>query len=185
MLQNYGYVPFARRIKGVLKYIAAYQNRFANPKAEKQIRGYRQVYVGSTSKKVLRIGYSKEVSQHELYLIDETNDQLIDQHQYPEQNQEMIAGLYVGQALYVHLLFPINPDEPRAVSRDASIGEMRSWSEGKMKGSATPESQIKNYNDMPFGIELAVSVLTPVGVMNSAYMLSTGKDLFHPAYSPA
>ena len=146
------------------KYINTYQNQFRNPEAEKQIRGYRQVYVGSTSNKVLRIGYSKEVSQHELYLIDETNDQLIDQHQYPEQNQEMIAGLYVGQALYVHLLF----------------GEMHSWSEGKMKGSATPESQIKNYNDMPFGIELAVSVLTPVGVMNSAYMLSTGKDLFHP-----
>ena len=91
----------------------------------------------------------------------------------------MIAGLYVGQALYVHLLF----------------SEIRSWSEGKMpcftglrdtqQGSATPESQIKNYNDMPFGIELAVSVFTPVGVMNSAYMLSTGKDLFHPAYSPA
>ena len=85
MLQDYGYVPFARRIKGVLKYIAAYQNQFRNPKAEKQTRGYRQVFVsaripidrGKKNGKVLRISYSKEVNQHELYLIDETNDQLI------------------------------------------------------------------------------------------------------------
>lgn len=78
----------------------------------------------------------------------------------------MMQGLYTGQKVHVHLLF----------------NEIKDWTEQKgVQGMTTPEeSQVKSYNEVPFGLELAVSILTPVGMMNSAYKLGTGKDLMHP-----
>lgn len=147
-------------------YINSYQNRFSDPKKELQLRGYRQVFIGKQSEKVVRVGYDPKATQHQMYLIDEGEDKVIDQHLYPEQNQEMIQGLFVGQKVYPHLLF----------------NEIKDWTDKPyIKGVITPkEAHIKGYNDVPFAIELAVSVFTPVGVMNSAYKLGTGKDLMHP-----
>ena len=150
----------------LLSYIDSYQNRFRDPEKEQQLRGYRQIFIGKQSGKVLRIGYDAKATQHQMYLIDEDQDKVIDQHLYGEQNQAMMQSLFVGQKLSVKSIF----------------GEIKHWTEKKgIQGVATPkESFIKNYNDVPLGIEIAVSVLTPVGPMNSAYMLTTGKDLMHP-----
>ena len=150
----------------LLSYIDTYQNRFNDPKKELQLRGHRQVFIGKQSEKVVRVGYDPKATQHQMYLVDEDQDKVIDQHMYAEQNQAMMQSLFVGQKL----------------SSESIFGEVKDWTEKKgIQGVATPkESHIKNYHEVPLGIEIAVSVLTPVGPMNSAYMLTTGKDLMHP-----
>lgn len=65
-------------------YIESYQNRFRNPKDEQKLRGFRQIYVGKQSSKVLRIGYDSNAQVHQMYLVNENQDQVIDQHLYPE-----------------------------------------------------------------------------------------------------
>ncbi|WP_299452860.1 hypothetical protein [uncultured Microscilla sp.] len=94
------YWPLGQLATEMDTWLKTYFNRFGDIKAEVLMRGYREVYVGKQSEKILRIEHNKQATHHQMFLIDETTGEIIDTNTDTSPvNQESMGIMRVGQML--------------------------------------------------------------------------------------